>query len=208
MSVAMFAKRRVWLVSAAAAVLLTAQAQASADVMRFTYTGSGSGTLNGVAFGRSNFTITAFGDTAARQNWQYDHTVWSIDHTWASISIAGQGDFDFLTGTRTFVNGGSRQVGFSRAGIGGYDLFSNLNNAAFGTWDMLTPIGPFSGNMNLKQWSGYLPLINTTGGILIFYDGSCNGAFHAEAVPEPATLGLVMAGLSALMIRRRTPRRW
>ena len=186
-----------------ALLLANIPAEASEPIMQFTFTGSGSGSLGGTNFPTSNFVITSIADTANREK---KSDVWSIDHTSSSISIAGLGDFSILTGTRTFVNCGSKQVGFSRAGLGGYDLYSNLNNTAFGTWDMLTPIGPFSGSMNLKQWSSYLPLIDTTGGILIFNNGSCIGTFQATVVPEPATLSLLAAGLGAIWLKRRRSR--
>ena len=179
-------------------ILASDPAGALGETMEFTFTGNGSGTLSGISFPTSDFVITSFVDTANRQR---ASEAWFIDHTSASVSIASLGDFSILTGTRTFVNFRSKQVGFSRAGLGGYDLYSNLNNPAFGTWDMLTPIGPFSGNMNLKQWTGYSPLIDTTGGILIFNTGSCIGTFRA--VPEPATLSLLALGFGAVLMRRR-----
>jgi len=76
---------------------------ALADPMIFTHEGSGSGTLDGSPFGASDFVITAFGDTVNRLSFGVG---WYIGHSSASISIDGVGDFDLLTGTRTFVNNG------------------------------------------------------------------------------------------------------
>jgi hypothetical protein len=171
-------------------------AGASAGVMEFTHTGSGSGTLDGAPFATSDFVITASGDTTNRQSHSQG---WSIDHTTASILIAGLGEFDVLTPTRTFVNNVRDIVGFSRAGTHD-DLFDGPFDAAFGTWDMLAPIGPLSGPASLMQWR-LSPQINTTGGILIFNDGTCDAMFRA--VPEPATLSLLGLGGLALIPRRR-----
>jgi len=137
---------------------------ALADPMIFTHEGSGSGTLDGSPFGASDFVITAFGDTVNRLSFGVG---WYIGHSSASISIDGVGDFDLLTGTRTFVNNGVYKVGFSRATGGGADLFTGPESLQFGTWDMLSPIGPISGSGILQQWT-VSPQIDTTGGVLIF----------------------------------------
>ena len=150
----------------------------------------------------TNFSITSFADTANRQKVGSD--VWSIDHTSSSISIAGLGNFDILTGTRTFVNNGSQMVGFSRAGASGYDLFQGPHDAVFRSWDMLTPIMPISELGRLKQWSSYSPLINTTGGILIFNDTPGWAIATFSAIPEPGTVSLLALGGMAVLKRRRS----
>ena len=202
MSATKMAGREGWTVLVVGALMMAnIPAGASAQVMQFTHTGSGSGTLDGVPFPMTNFVITSFADTGNRQN--VGGHVWFIDHTSSSISIAGLGNFDILTETRTFVNSGSEMVGFSRGGAGGYDLFQGPHDALFGSWDMLTPIGPISELGRLKQWSSYLPLINTTGGILIFNDTPGWTSATFSAIPEPATLWLLALGALALIRRRK-----
>lgn len=182
----------------AVALLVLVPAGASADILTFYHTGSGSGTLDGAPFSTSDFVITASGDTSDRQG---DSVTWWIDHTSASISITGLGDFDITSGTRTFVNNGNERVGFSHAGHYGMDLIWGPTDAAFATWELLTPIGPIAGEIERMQWSLW-PWLETTGGTLIFDDGTCDGAF--EAVPEPTTLAL-FGTLGLIAWRRRIP---
>ena len=177
------------------ALMTLGMTEAPAGMIMFTHEGNGSGTLADNPFPVSHFVITAVGDTGDRASFL---SGWSIDHSWVAISIDGVGDFEFLTGTRTFVvNYG--MVGFSRAGINGTDMFDGPTDAQFATWDMLGPIGPISGLGSLFQWA-YAPLIDTTGGILKF-DSSYNINATFTAVPEPGTI--LMFGLGALIVRRK-----
>ena len=158
------------------------------------------GTLNGVPFSLSNFIITSFADTANRQD--YGSLVF-IDHTSSSIFIAGLGNFDILTGTRIVCEPHLSGGRFLRAGVSGTDLYDGPYNAAFTTWNMLTPVGPISGQAELEQWV-YTPLISTSGGTLIFDDSPLRAAtFTAVVAPEPATLSLLALGGAAVVARRR-----
>jgi hypothetical protein len=180
-----------------------------ADPITFIHTGSGSGTLGGAEFGAVAplpFTITATGDTDDRQT--APHGVFFIDHLTASISIDGLLDSALLIETRTYVNNTIGSVGFSRAGVGGFDLFNGPQIPL--PWDMLTTIGPISGNGFLTQWTSNDVL--TTGGVLVFNQGDSSATFQAivgEPVPEPTTLTLLttglLAGLSARRWRQRKP---
>lgn len=176
-------------------------AEAPAGVLEFTHESNGSGTLAGIPFQASDFIITAVGDTGDRTSHSEG---WSIDHISASISIDGLGDFDILTGTRTFVNNNSLTIGFSREKLGehGTDLFNGPTDAVFDTWDMLGPIGPISGLGRLLQWD-MSPQIDTTGGILLFNTDSDVGATFT-AVPEPATICLLGLGGLGLLRRRKS----
>ena len=187
-------------------LLLATAAGASATPISYTDTGFGSGTLNGVAFGGAAplaFTITALGDTANRLS--CGGACLSNDNTSASITITGLGTFAFVTPTRFFANVGI--VGFSRAGVGGADLFDGPNIPA---WDMLTSLGPIAGTGTLLQW-GNAPVV-TSGGTLVFNNGSSAATFTAtvgpqSTVPEPATLLLLGSGLVATSLRQRLKKR-
>jgi hypothetical protein len=99
---------------------------------------------------------------------------------------------------RTFVNNGSRTVGFSRAGPTGSDLLDGPTTAVFGSWDMLSSIGPISGPGILIQWNW--PAVLTSGGTLYFYDndlGNMSTTFTATITPEPSSLALL--GLAAVL---------
>jgi len=177
-----------WKTLAIALTLLSlVMAEAPAGSITFTHEGNGSGTLDGIPFPASDFVITALGVTGDRVS---NSGGWFIDHLSASISIDGLGDFDLLTGTRTFVNNDVQTVGFSRAGISGADLFNGPIDAQFATWDMLGSIGPISGLGGLLEWTD-TPLIDTTGGILMFDIGTCEATFTAVFPSAPAFPGWI-----------------
>lgn len=192
-----YSRSKALLVSTVTALAVLTPAIAAADVLTFIHTGNGSGTLNGVPFPASNFTITSTGDTNNRQSFG---SGWFIDHSSSSINIQGVGNLTVLTPTRTFVNNPGQIVGYSRAGSNGADLYNGPTNAVFGTWDMLGPIGPIAGTASLLQWQ-LNPQINTSGGILIFNNGTSPATF--QAIPEPASAVLVGLGALAGLLRRR-----
>jgi hypothetical protein len=193
-------KRILWCASVIALVGLAQGA--SATPITYVQTGFGSGTLAGVAFGSLAplaFTITALDDTANIVSCG-GSCVYN-DNTAASINIVGLGTFSFTSGTRFFDN--NSEVGFSRAGSGGLDLFDGPNTGAY---NLATSFGPVSGTAILEQWTNS-PVV-TSGGVLVFNNGTPAATFTATtgsvAVPEPITLSVFGAGLvGAAAVRRR-----
>lgn len=184
---------------------------AVASLITFTHEGSGSGSIAGTSFTNADFIITAVGNTDNRA-WQANlgngglNPAWFIDHSLATITITDVGTFDFITGTRTFVTQDLDLVGFSRAGDEGADLFQGPTNTVFSTWDMLTSIGPYTGEGNLLQWT--LTDVETTGGLLAFntqyFINPVTFTAVVSPIPVPAAAWLFGSGLIGLIgIARR-----
>ena len=168
-------------------------AAAGASPISFTYTGNASGSLNGVAFSASDFSIYATADTADRQTGTGSYLV---VHSTASITIANLGTFDILTATSTAVNNASSLVVFGNHATDRALLIGTDN--AYTNWDLLSSLGPISGDLRALQWADNA--LDTTGGQLQLDNATFAGTFEA-AVPAPATFTLV--GASVLAFRRR-----
>jgi hypothetical protein len=192
------AKKSLALVLFAITVLVAVAPTAQATLVSFVHEGVGAGTLDGVPFPASAFTISALADTDDRF---FYPNIYELFHLSSSISIDGLGTFDFLSPTRTFVNNDTQGVGFSGPDR---DLFDGPQNPAFATWDMTTPIGPFSGSGIIIQWGISTP-IQTTGGVLRFFSSTSPVTF--QAIPEPSTLALLGAMGLGVVVRRRGRRR-
>lgn len=164
----------------------------------FTYTGTGSGTINAAPFTDAYFTILAEADTNNREALP---SGFQLVHDWASISISGEGAFDFITPTKTFVNysnGGC--VGFSRAACP--DLYDSDINPAFADWEMLSSVGPVTSCFYLMQWAPSNDPVLVDGGTLVFNDSACcTATFHAS-VPEPSALIIAIVAVLAFPFLR------
>jgi hypothetical protein len=195
-------------VFATLAILAVASTGLAAPIT-YVHTGIGSGTLDGVGFGAVSFTITATGETENIQS--CGGRCLSNDNITAAIQIGALGTFNFISETRYFFNFAGDEpsdpaiVGFARgrtAPFGGVDLFDGPNLA---TWDMATSVGPIVGTANLLLW-GFFGTVQTTGGVLVFNNGSTPSTFTATVgtAPEPATLALLGAALAVGLVRRRS----
>ena len=179
---------------AAVGVAIISATSAMAVPMTLTHSGSSDaglvGTLDGVEFSTTGFTITSTADTD-------DISGVFVVHLTSSIEIDGVGTFDFITQTRTFANVGI--VGFSRASGG--DLF----NGPSGGWDLMSDVS-LTGTAALLQW--FSPEVETTGGILFFENAagvqtSFDAVVGTSEVPLPAGGVLLLTGLGGFAAFRR-----
>ncbi len=181
---------------ALAALLAAAGTAAMASPIEFQFTGAGSGTIGSTSFTDASFTITELTDTAAVATAPNCACLYA-DSAGASIDISGVGTFAFVTGTRTFINGGT--MGFSRAGPDGTDLLDAFFGDPVVGYRLANLMRPVSGPGGLLTWADPDPDIFTTGGALFFDSGPTATTFTGfvpGAVPEPANLVLMLAGLA------------
>jgi hypothetical protein len=163
---------------------------AQATSIIYTFSGVGSGDLGADAFNNASFTITSTADTSQIINPMPG--ILHVPDMTATISVSGVGSGTFDISTIN-VDGqdGNARVGFS-------DPVQNLailfvENAAFATYDLNTPIGPLSGAPSFNSGAQF----GTTAGNFSLTSVS-TATFQATAVPEPGTISLfAVAGLSA-----------
>jgi hypothetical protein len=179
-----------------AGLLLSVSGFANAGLIEYIYTGTGTGTIDGQAFDDSFFTITEYSNTDDIQS--CGGLCVFIDSVISTISIENVGVFEFITGTRTFLN--NEILGFSRAGSLGSDLFNIFN---VGSFDLVSNFGPIVGDPELIQWDN--SPVMTSGGVLSFASGVSAGAtFEARltTVPESSTIAILILGIMGLASRR------
>jgi hypothetical protein len=183
-------------------------ASVQSSTITSTFLGRGSGTLAGVAFGPSDFTITAVGDTSNRVSLAHGYCIGSDT---ASITIASLGTYTFTTPTMVWDNFAATGVGFARGN--GVDLMQVGPDPVFASWGMLTCVGPVSvGTGRLLQWSGtvreYGGDVVTSGGALFFTSATNIAAtYSATVVPEPYSvlaIAINLGGMAVFASRSRT----
>jgi hypothetical protein len=174
----------------------------------FTNSAIGSGSLNGQSFSSVAFTVTGLAETTNRV---VNGNVTSVQFDSAQISLSGIGTFSFTTPLREFVNAHPNlpifhllpAVGLGRAGTGGLDLLQGPASSQLTGWQMLSTIGPLTGDGSIVQWTLTDDPVLTSGGRLIFSDAGVQVTYTATLVPEPSTLLLAIAGFVFFPLRRR-----
>lgn len=203
-------------------LILFAASTAYAVPLTLGFSGSGSGTLGGVAFGPSDFVITATTDTddvIQDSNPFPGIFVDILPHSSASISIDGLGSFDFVGGTESFFNDNATYfdgamvpstniIGFRSTEGAGSDLY-NIASSDFEGWDAQSAISSASAQGSLLQWN--LVNVLVTDGIDDFaLQFTSQGTFaelsiSVTPVPLPAALPLLASvlGLAGFVGWRR-----
>ena len=169
----------------------------------YTLSGVGSGSLGGVSFSNSAFTITAFADTSDVSH--FLAPVFRVTNSATTISVKGMPVGTLLTNAITldFQNPNPSEAS---AGIFLYyqgPRLLSVFNSAFQTYDLSTSFAQHSGSPGI-QANFVFP---TTAGDFFF--SSVSGAsFAASVVPEPPASILlsilILAGAFRLK-RSRTP---
>jgi hypothetical protein len=175
-------------------------AAASAGPITFTETQNGIGSLGGTPFNNALVTIVLTSNTSTITGGSGVF----FDIGPATVTVAGIGTATFTDTMEAVVNQTYSDAGISDETTNRSMMFDT--NAAFGTYDLSTAIGPLSGNASGNAGLGF----STSMGLFVLTD-SLNNPDHPAtftattlgSVPEPGTLGLLAAGIALFLIRRR-----
>ena len=115
----------------------------------------------------------------------------------------GIGTFAITNDDYVFVNQGGSLVGYGVRNIPNCCDIIQYANAAYGTYNLQTSIGPIAfpgNNPSLFDWTN----VPTSGGLMTVTSMTDN-TFRAvvSPVPEPGTLSLLSIGALGLLLRRR-----
>jgi hypothetical protein len=173
---------------------------AFATTITYTVSTSASGTLNGSSFSDNTITFTQVSDTTLVGTCFGGTDLCPPESTSNTVTIQGIGTFTINDSSVFFDN---------PSGIAGVDINDSdaltEDDAAFNTYNMVTAIGPIFDTTESSGFSG----ISTSGGILTFSGNSIDTTFTAvlgsSSVPEPGSLGLMLAGamIAGLKIVRK-----
>jgi len=171
---------------------------ASAGPITYTETQNGIGSLNGTAFNNVLVTLVLTADTSAITG---GPSIFLLRGP-ATVTVAGIGTATFTDTIHVFVNQTSTVAGFEDETMT-RDIL-NTFNAGFSTYALNTAIGPLSGQASGNPSSSF----PTSMGAFILsssHNSDHDATFTATlgSVPEPGTLGLLGAGITLLLIRRR-----
>jgi hypothetical protein len=192
----------------------------SGGPITFTFSGSDSGSLAGVAFATTAFTITAIGDTSDLvANPPLCGCSSSLVDMAASISISGVGAFDFITPSQVWISNTGDDGGFGRySGMPTAPVGTNLvtigSILSFNGWNENSSLGPVTSTVQtVSQWSS--PPVVTTGGTLVLNNDSTSPiTFQATTstsqTGEPSSLALMMMAAAAIGIGKalKSARGW
>ncbi len=168
---------------------------ASATPITYTESATVSGSLGGTAFRNALVTLTMSTDTTSVT---FAGGLFT-NIAPATVTVSGVGSATFTDTIDVFDNPtfAPPAAGF---GVDGGGSILDTFNAAFGSYDLTTAIGPITGSPFINPGMS----INTTAGSFII-NTSGNSTFTAvtgTAVPEPTTLVLLGSGLIVAARRR------
>jgi hypothetical protein len=154
-----------------------------------------SGTLGATSFTNALVTVRFDSDTA---NVTGGSGFFSDGVGTATLTIAGVGTAIFTGSIDVFVNQGAIAAGIADETIGG--SISDTYNVALATYDLMTAIGPLSGDPFIRP---DLTFGTDEGGFnMTGTSGSATFWATTTTIPEPGGFLFVASGIMALVLRR------
>ena len=174
-------------------------AAASAGPITFTETQLGIGSLGVTSFNNALVTIVLTSDTSTITGSGIFYDIGP-----ATVTVAGFGTATFTDTMEVFSNQGNHAAGIEDAQPAMGDVL-DVFNTAFDTYALNTAIGQLSGK---PEGSPGQSFPTSLGAFILTSSGNGDhpATFTAAtvgSVPEPATLGLLTAGIALFLIRRR-----
>ena len=174
-------------------------AAASAGPITFTETQLGIGSLGVTSFNNALVTIVLTSDTSTITGSGIFYDIGP-----ATVTVAGIGTATFTDTMEVFSNQGNHAAGIEDAQPAMGDVL-DVFNTAFDTYALNTAIGQLSGK---PEGSPGQSFPTSLGAFILTSSGNGDhpATFTAAtvgSVPEPATLGLLTAGIALFLIRRR-----
>ena len=183
-------------------VLALSISAAFASSITYTISTSAGGSIGSTNFNDNTITFTQTSDTSLVTNCS-PGVYCTPTSTSNTVTIGGIGTYTVTDSTFFVVNHGGPDLGFADVSLGLNPLAED--DTAFGTYTLQTALGPIFDVENDDRATG----INTTGGVLSFTGNSLDATFTAvvnSSVPEPGSLGLMLAGGIAILSLRRKHR--
>ena len=175
---------------------------AMAGSITYTESDTASGTLGTASFTNALVTISFSGNTSTVS--QTSLGFWENDTGTTTVTIAGIGTETFTDAMFAFDNQGAIAAGIGdNSCTGCRGSVMDTFNLAFGSYDLMSAIGPLSGGVFIRPDLSY----GTNSGLLNFSSAGATSTFTATttAVPEPACLMLLGSGVLGLagVVRRK-----
>jgi len=184
--------------AAAAAVWMATTPPAGAVSITYTEETTGSGTLDGHVFTDADVLLTASGDTAHITH-PSSNLIRNAPVT-GTVTVAGIGTDTFTVPVeveqQNDVAAAILQVGV------GFILGTSTSTHAFAGYGLASSFGPIAGGSLDNLGHAFA----TSGGDFILSGTDRSATFDASAVPEPASVALLITGLIAVTARRSNPR--